>query len=415
MNAFAPALTTIGAALLATLASGLAATPVRAQAPANGAQPVRIGFTCPLTGGSQDFGNSARQGAVLAIDEINQAGGYLGRKLELLVRDDRGNPDEGRRIAEEFVLQKKADFTIGFCNSGVAAKSLEVFQDNQHLLMIPVATGTGLTAKYPAASSFIFRISMRDSLQVGAIIDDIARRGLRRVAVFADSTGYGDGGLKDVQKQLADKGLQSVHVSRFDLGVSSAVLAGAMKAAQAAGAEAIIGYTIGPEQAQIARARVEAKWPVPQYGPITLSFRSAYDKGGAAVEGTMFPQTIIQDFTNERRTSFIARLRRSAGDGAPLGSLLAAAQTYDAVHLMLRALFQTQGDTRGPALKRALENFRQPYRGVVTTYDRPFDETDHDATTRNMIWMGTWRSGEVHFLYPGDARKATQMQYKTRP
>ena len=90
--------------------------------------PLRVGFVCPLSGGSGDFGNSARLGAELAVKEINEVGGYLGRPLELVARDDKANPDEGRRAAEDLVLHEKVAFTVGYCNTGVALKSLDVFR-----------------------------------------------------------------------------------------------------------------------------------------------------------------------------------------------------------------------------------------------------------------------------------------------
>ena len=64
------------------------------------------------------------------------------------------------------------------------------------------------------------------------------------------------------------------------------------------------------------------------------------------------------------------------------------------------------------ALKTALENLERPYAGVVTTHDRPFSPTDHDAFTRNMVWLGTWRRGEVHFQYPEDAKRASMIRRK---
>jgi branched-chain amino acid transport system substrate-binding protein len=91
---------------------------------------------------------------------------------------------------------------------------------------------------------------------------------------------------------------------------------------------------------------------------------------------------------------------------------MAAAQSYDAVYLMLGALFQTQGRTDGDALKTALEHLNRPYSGVVTTYDQPFSPSDHDAISANMLWLATWRRGELHFYYPEDARKATVIQRK---
>lgn len=372
--------------------------------------PIRIGFVCPFTGGSQDFGNAARLGAELAVKEINEVGGYAGRPFELVERDDRSNPDEGRKIAEELVIQRKADFTIGYCNSGVAMKSIEVYQEHKHLLLIPVATGTGLTAKYPAASSYIFRISVRDEVQVAFLVEDIVtRRGLTKVAVLADKTGYGEGGLKDVERFLAAKGLKPVYVGRFDLGVTS--LSAQLQEAKAAGAQALIGYTVGPEQAVIAAARAETHFNGPQFGPWTLSFASVWDKAGPAAEGTLMAQTIIRDLTHERRASFLARLHRLTGD-KPVGSLMAAAQTYDAVNLMLRALFQAKGNTDGGALKQALENLERPYAGVVTTYANSFSAQDHDAVTSNMVYLGAWHRGEIQYAYPDDARRAAVIQRK---
>ena len=154
-------------ALLPALVAGMGHPTAHAQAP----QPVRVGFICPFTGGSADFGLAARMGAELAVKEINEVGGFMGRPLELVARDDQSNPAVGRQAAEELVGGKKADFTIGFCNTGVALNALEVFQNAHHLLLIPVATGTALTAKYPAASSLVFRLSVRDALQAAFLVD----------------------------------------------------------------------------------------------------------------------------------------------------------------------------------------------------------------------------------------------------
>ena len=291
-------------------------------------RPVRIGFICPLTGGSQDFGNSARMGAELAAKEMNEVGGYLGRNIEPVIRDDKANPDEGRKVAEDLVLKEKVDFTIGFCNTGVAMKSLDVFQDHKHLLLVPVATGSAVTAKYPAATSHVFRLSARDTLQADFLVEDIVRRGFSRVALLADKTGYGEGGFNDVLKFMAERQLKPVYTARFELGVKS--LTQEVAAARAAGADVIVGYSVGPEMAVLAQARTQAKFAGPLYGPWTLSFRTVAEKAGSAAEGAIMVQTIIQDLSNERRSSFIARLRRHSGQQT-IGSLMAAAQSYDAV------------------------------------------------------------------------------------
>ena len=394
--------------LVPLAAAGLALMSAPAPA-ATESKPLRMGFICPFTGGSQDFGNSARLGAELAVKEINEAGGYLGRKLEIVLRDDKADPDEGRRVSEDLVLKEKVDFTVGFCNTGVAMKSLDVFQNNKHLLMVPVSAGTAVTSTYPPSASYIFRMSARDTLQASFLVDEAVRRGLKKVAIFADKTAYGEGGFKDVENFLGEHKLSPVYVARFDLGVKS--LHQQMQEAKAAGAEVVIGYTVGPEFAVLTQARASAQFTGPLYGSWPLSFRTVYERSNGAAEGTAMVQTIIQDISNERRTSFIARLKRHAGKNY-VDSLMAAAQSYDAVQLMMRVLFQTRGDTSGDMLKKALENLERPYPGVITTHDRPFSESDHDAFSRNMIWLGVWRKGEIQFYNPEDAKRASIIRRK---
>ena len=256
--------------------------------------PIRIGIIGPLTGGSSDFGNSMRQGAQMAVAEINAVGGYLGRPLEVVLRDDRANPDAGRAAAEDLVLKEKVAYTIAYCNTGVALKALDVFESNKHLLMVPCATGTAVTAKTPAAQSYVFRLAPVDYMKARFLVRDIVeRRKFTQVAIFADRTGYGDGGVKDLTAELAKRGLTPVHVARFDLGVKS--LKTELEAARAAGAQAVINFTVGPEQAVAVMSRAEMRWLVPYFAPWPLSFAGVLKTAGpAALEGLLMTQSIVQ-------------------------------------------------------------------------------------------------------------------------
>ena len=92
--------------------------------------------------------------------------------------------------------------------------------------------------------------------------------------------------------------------------------------------------------------------------------------------------------------------------------MMSAAQTYDAVQLLLRAMFDSKGDLSGPALKTALENPSNVYRGVVTSYERAFSPDDHDAISANMLWIGTWRNNERAYFYKEDEKRATVIRRK---
>jgi branched-chain amino acid transport system substrate-binding protein len=371
-------------------------------------KPIRIGMIGPFTGPSSDFGVPMLRGAQLAVEEINAVGGYLGRPLELVIKDDEGKPDVGLERSKD-LMKEGVIATIGFCNTGVALKSIEVFQNAKSPLIVPCATGSPVTAKYPAPESYIFRTSARDAIQAPFLVDDLVKRGWTRVAIFADATGYGEAGLKDVQAALASRGLKPAYVARFPLGVKD--LTEPLKAAREAGANAIFSYTVGPENATIALGRRALQWDVPQVGGWPLSFPFFIEGAKSAADDALMAQTFIAEPSNERRAAFLSAYARKFN--APLGVPMAAAQAYDTTYLMIYALFSIRnGQFTGPAVKAALENIPRVYYGVVATYDKPFSLDDKDAVTQNMLVMGKVKGGRITFAYPEDARRNLFVQRK---
>jgi branched-chain amino acid transport system substrate-binding protein len=390
-----------------TFSLGLA-TALAGPALAQTAPTVRIGVIGPFSGPSSDFGNPMLHGVQLAVDEINAVGGYLGRPLELVVKDDQGNPDVGLKGSQELV-KEGVIATIGFCNTGVAQKSLDTFQNAQLPLIIPCATGTPLTAKFPAPQSYVFRTSARDAIQAPFVVNDLVKRGWTKVAIFADTTGYGEAGLKDVEAALAAKQLKPVYVARFALGVKD--LSKELAAARDAGANAIFSYTVGPENAVIANGKRDLKWDVPQVGAWPLSFPFFINGAKAAADGALMAQTFIAEPSNERRAAFLSAYNRKYQQ--KIAVPMAAAQAYDTTYLLTYALFSIRdGKFTGPAVKAALENIPRVYYGVVATYDKPFSIDDKDAVTPNMLVMGRVRNGAVTFAYPEDARRNLFVQRK---
>ena len=393
--------------LVAAAFVGVSATAQTMVPPA--ANTLKIGVIGPFTGASADFGMPMLNGIEQAVDEINAVGGYLGRKIELVRKDDQANPDLGVKLSQELVAEKVIA-SIGFCNTGVAAKSLEIYQNAKLPLIIPCATGTPLTAKYPAADSYIFRTSARDGIQAPFVVEDMVKRGWDKVAIFADTSGYGEAGLKDVVAALEAKKLKPIYVARFALGVKD--LNEDLKAAKAAGANVVFSYTVGPENAVIAKGRQALNWKVPQVGAWPLSFPFFIDGGKEAAEGALMAQTFIAEPSNERRASFLSGYARKF-QVKKIPVPMAAAQGYDALYILVYSLFGIRdGNFNGPAIKTALESKQRTYYGVVATYDQPFSQQDKDAITANMLVMGVVKNGAVTFAYPEDAKRNLFVQRK---
>jgi branched-chain amino acid transport system substrate-binding protein len=367
-----------------------------ALAAGSAAEPVRVGVSGPFTGGSASMGVSMRNGMRLAAQEINRAGGVLGRPLLLVERDDQARNERGVQVAHELIHKERVAATLGFVNTGVALASQRLYQEARIPVITSVATGSAITRQFAGRDqNYIFRTSAPDTLQAPAIVAEaLDGRGLRRPAILADSTSYGQLGREELEHALAARGVLPVSVEKFN--VKDVDMTAQLLKARRAGADGILTYGIGPELAQVVRGMRKLGWQVPVIGSWTLSMAGFIDNAGAAGDGVRMPQTFIQQQpSTPRRNAFIAAYLHSFRPrGGRIESAVAAAQGHDAVVLLAAAIEQA-GSTEGPALRAALEDLQQPVAGVVATYRRPFSPSRHDAITADMLVMGEVRAGRV--------------------
>ncbi len=398
MIRFTPILTAVALAAMSTLALA--------------ADPIKIGVAGPFTGGSSSMGVSMRDGVRLATDEINKAGGVLGRQLLLVERDDEAKNERGVQIAQELINKEKVTATVGYINTGVALASQRFFQEAKIPVMNNVATGSVITHQFDKdPENYIFRNSAHDSIQAPMIVEEaITRRGFKKVAILADSTNYGQLGREDLEKALTAKGIKPVAVEKFN--IKDVDMTAQLLKAKEAGAEAVLTYAIGPELAQIANGMTKLGWKVPMVGSWTLSMANYIDNAGPGGEGARMPQTFIQEPTTPKRQSFIVNyLKTFNPKNSRIDSPVSAAQGYDSVYLLAAAIKQA-GSTDGPKIRAALEDLKAPVEGVVTTYNKPFSAKDHDAITANIPVFGEVKGGKVVYAYPEDQKKASEVRLK---
>ena len=376
------------------------------------ADPIKIGVDGPFTGGSSSMGVSMRDGVRLAVEEINKAGGVLGRPLALVERDDEAKNERGVQIAQELINKEKVVAAVGYINTGVALASQRFFQEARIPVMNNVATGSIVTHQFDdQPENYIFRNAAHDSIQAPMIVEEaITRRGFKKVAILADSTNYGQLGREDLEKALALKGIKAVAVEKFN--IKDVDMTPQLLKAKEAGAEAVLTYGIGPELAQIANGMTKLGWKVPMVGSWTLSMANFIDNAGPGGEGARMPQTFVQEPTTPKRQSFIVSyLRTFNPKNSRIDSPVSAAQGYDSVYLLAAAIKQA-GSTEGTKIKEALENLKAPVEGVVTTYNKPFSKTDHEAITANIPVFGEVKGSRVVYAYPDDFKKASEVRVK---
>ncbi|WPB58382.1 ABC transporter substrate-binding protein [Xylophilus sp. GOD-11R] len=230
---------------------------------AHAADPIRIGWLSSLTGALSSAAIAENQGVQFAIDEINNAGGINGSKLELLTRDTVGDPTKAVNLANQLIHSDKVAFIIGPVNSG------------ESLATVPVVSRAGIPnivigsvdelidpVKYPRA----FRVISSNEQWVRNG-NDYATKTLKKtkVAIIADTTGYGVATAKKAAALLEAQGIKPVYSVVVDANKTS--LTDEMTKAREAGADVVMPWSAATGLlARVLNARGDMQWNVPVVG-----------------------------------------------------------------------------------------------------------------------------------------------------
>jgi branched-chain amino acid transport system substrate-binding protein len=370
--------------------------------------PIKIGVVGPFANKSSgDMGVSIRGGAKVFEDEVNASGGLLGRKIELVFKDDDAKPEQGVRAAKELIEQDKVVAAVGYANTGVAIPSARVFQEAKVPLIVSTSTGAEVVRQFApprASTSYIFRIAAHDQLQPVVLLNDLVdRRKITSIAILHDESPYGQFGRDKVLAEMERRGIKPVAVSSFKVGDSE--MSEQVMKARDAGAKALLLYALSTDSANVVKAAAHLNYNPAIVGSWTLSQKAFIEQAGKAGEGVRMPVTYVEYDLSQRSKAFSDAYRRiNKMDRIP--APVSAAQTYDALRLLFVAMFQA-GSTEPDAIRKALEDLKFPtYSTMISRYDHPFSAADHEAVTGNMVVMGEVRNGRVVYAYDEDAKSA---------
>lgn len=188
------------------------AAAVLAGATAAHAQDIRMGVIAGMSGPGTSYGIGIRQGAEMAVREINAAGGIKGRKIALVVVDDASNPAQSvtamQRLANEGV-----DLIVGGWGSSQVLANMEVAERAGIPYIVVGATNPKITTE---KNKWTFRVIFTDSVQAEQIADAAVNRlGMKRIAVIHDANDYGVGNRDIFVASLKKLGIDPVAVASY--------------------------------------------------------------------------------------------------------------------------------------------------------------------------------------------------------
>ncbi|HEY7435220.1 MAG TPA: ABC transporter substrate-binding protein [Methylomirabilota bacterium] len=181
--------------VLTMLLALVLATPLAASAQ----KPIKVGFPMILSGPGALFGEPASKGAQMFVDEINAKGGVLGRKLELLPRDTKGNADEAVRVSRELILKENVDFLVGTLTSAEGPAVSVVAKENKVVFIAPIPKTDQLTAP-DKLHPYVFRVAANTTMEGRSAAEIVAKWPATKVATISPDYAYG----QDVTKSFVE-------------------------------------------------------------------------------------------------------------------------------------------------------------------------------------------------------------------
>ncbi|KQO59140.1 ABC transporter substrate-binding protein [Methylobacterium sp. Leaf86] len=168
------------------------------------AQAIRIGVNEPLTGPFAASGTYVVNGARIAADEINAKGGVLGKKLELVVEDNKSNPTEAAAVAEKLITSDKTPVLMGAWGSSLTLAVMPKLADYETAMLVETSSSGKITT---SGNPYVFRISPPSALEAEAFAPMVEKLGLKKVDFLAINNDWGRGAAADFGKMLKGKGV----------------------------------------------------------------------------------------------------------------------------------------------------------------------------------------------------------------
>jgi branched-chain amino acid transport system substrate-binding protein len=389
--------TLLGAAVLSLF--GLAAQ----------AQDIKLGFNGDLSASPSALsGQAATLGLQAAIDDVNAAGGVLGRKLSLVTRDDLSQPPKSISNMSDLIDNEQVVAVFGPTNSGNALAWKQI--PNQKKIPVIGTVGSGTAITYPVgagADNYMFRISMVDRDQVSDLMAYVKKNPkVKNVGYLSETTGYGQGGLKDMQELGDMQGIKPVCNEKF--GVNDTDMTSQLNKCKAAGVDTIVVWAQGTPLGQLMRSMEKIN-----YFPLTLMTwaadnQSFYEAAGKTLaEKPVFVRTVTEERTPKQQQLY-DRIAPKMTSKSAFGF---AAHSYDAVMVLTSAIKQANS-TDGSKVREALEDLKTPYDGIMKNYDKPFSKSEHEALRAKDYKWTHWVDGKL-LPYSDDIIKSlTDADYK---
>ncbi|HEV7889206.1 MAG TPA: ABC transporter substrate-binding protein [Pyrinomonadaceae bacterium] len=306
---------------------------------------IKVGIYGDLSGQTSSFGQSTKNGALMAIDEINAAGGINGRKVEYVMEDDQGQPQQASTVVTKLINQDKVVAIIGEVASSNSLAAAPKAQEAK----VPMITPSSTNPKVTQVGDYIFRVCFTDDFQ-GAVAAKFATNTLKakKAAVLGDfNSDYSKGMTQYFVQEFTGSGGQIVAQQSYTQ--TDADFKGQLTSIRAAAPDVIFVPGYYGQVGVIAKQAKELGITAPLLGGDGWDSPKLFELGGAALDGNYMVNHYSTDDPSPAVQKFVTAYKAKYG----VVPDAIAALGYDAMNVLADSI-KRAGTTESAKLREAI-------------------------------------------------------------
>ncbi|HME45815.1 MAG TPA: ABC transporter substrate-binding protein [Syntrophorhabdales bacterium] len=352
---------------------------------AKAAEPIRLGILYDASGGASDYARYNLMNAALAVEEINQAGGIMGRQVELIKEDDGNDPNVSPLRTRTLIKRGAVGIILGSGSASVLQARVVVEEEK-----VPAfATVLNDKVTLPPNNNYVFQTNNTVTQQTNVLILTLQSR-VKEIAIFTDTSPTGSGLANLFKKALTDAGVKVLAVEAIDVGATDATAVVTRLRDKWKAPAILVSGQAPQEQALFVRTVSDIGWKVPLYQDVT-AVSPSYRKllGPKAMENLFYMEPIHPD--NALAQKWIKKFEAKYPNEPVLTTM---GNVWNAVYLF-KAGVEKAKSTNGTAVRDAIEQIC----GMKSHFGPPTStvccsKQSHLCADPNGIFLATYKNGK---------------------
>jgi branched-chain amino acid transport system substrate-binding protein len=357
-------------------------------------EPIKIGAILAVTGPASFLGEPEKNTAIMLQEQINKAGGINGTPIEIIIEDSKSDETQAVLAAKKLLEKDNVVAIIGPSTTG-ESMALVPIMNNAQTPLISAAAGAPITQPVDLRY-WIFKTPQYDISAVEAIYDHMRKKGITKIGIATIATGFGDAGRKALTDAAPKFGILIVADEKY--GPKDSDMTTQLTKIKAAGAQAVINWSVGPGQVVITKNWHDLKMGVPLYQSHGWGSKKNIELAGKAAEGVIAPlgRIVVWDklADNHPQKALLKKYiqdyeARFKGNPGTFGG-----HAYDGIMMVAEALKKVGADKK--KIRDYIENNIKNWPGTGGIFN--MSPLEHCGLDKNAFEMVVVKNGDWEIL-----------------